>query len=150
MNWSTAARPRAYRAGRHAFSSFADPAVLERDEAAVLVHPVDDSYRWCTATSDAQGIVEQLHDKQAGLPGPVDGADRRLLLSSPERIAAGLSQAMAAAEAGVTAEMADILNNVPRERPIRAVRAGDWLDWAIRTARPVRIERCYRPALSTN
>ena len=34
---------------------FADPLLLVRDEPAVLVHPVDDSYRWCVAETNSAG-----------------------------------------------------------------------------------------------
>ena len=43
-----------------------------RDEPVVMVHPVDDSYRWCVAETNAQGMVTSLHDKQPGLPAPVE------------------------------------------------------------------------------
>ena len=50
---------------------FADPTLLVRDEPAVLVQNVQDSYRWCTAETDSQGWVTALHDKELDLPGPL-------------------------------------------------------------------------------
>ncbi len=50
---------------------FADPEILLADDPTVLVQPVQDSYRWCTAEMDDQGQVTALHDKEHDLPGTV-------------------------------------------------------------------------------
>ncbi|MBI3837571.1 MAG: hypothetical protein HY288_06525 [Planctomycetia bacterium] len=83
---------------------FTDPDILLRDEPAVLVQPVQDSYRWCTAQTDAEGIVTALHDKEPDLAGPLQALIG--VYYFPD-----LSQLRAAARAAV-----------------RAVPAGDWLD----------------------
>ncbi|HTU24672.1 MAG TPA: phosphotransferase [Pirellulales bacterium] len=108
---------------------FADPLLLARDEPAVIVHPVDDSYRWCTAETDAQGVVTALHDKQPGLPAPVDALIGVYYFPDLPALRTAARDAVATAEtAGRRTEMAGILNNVARETPLRAVRAADWLD----------------------
>jgi dTDP-glucose pyrophosphorylase len=108
---------------------FADPALLTRDEPAVLVHPVDDSYRWCVAEADARGMITKLHDKEPSLPAPVDALIGVYYFPDLAALRSAAVEAVAAAEAaGRRTEMAGILNNVGRESPLRAERAGDWLD----------------------
>ncbi|HEX4143234.1 MAG TPA: phosphotransferase [Pirellulales bacterium] len=108
---------------------FADPQLLVRDEPVVMVHPVDDSYRWCVAETDSQGLVTCLHDKQPGLPAPVDALIGVYYFPDLDALRTGARQAVATAEtAGRRTEMAGILDNVARHSPLRAVRAGDWLD----------------------
>ncbi len=108
---------------------FADPALLIRDEPAVLVHPVDDSYRWCVAEADARGLVTKLHDKQPGLPAPVDALIGVYYFPDLAGLRGAAGEAVATAEAaGRRTEMAGILNNVSHESPLRAEHAGDWLD----------------------
>ncbi len=108
---------------------FADPSLLTRDEPAVLVHPVDDSYRWCVAEADPQGRVTRLHDKEAGLPAPVDALIGVYYFPDLSALRSAAVEAVTTAEAaGKRTEMAGILNKVARQTPLRAVRAGDWLD----------------------
>ena len=108
---------------------FADPEVLLRDEAAVLVQTVEDSYRWCTAESDAQGIVTELHDKVAGLPGPLQALvgvyyfPQLCELRESARVSVDESR-----RAGRRTELAAILQHAGQARPIRAIQAGEWLD----------------------
>jgi dTDP-glucose pyrophosphorylase len=108
---------------------FADPLLLVGDEPVVMVHPVDDSYRWCVAETNPQGLVTKLHDKQPGLPAPVDALIGVYYFPDLEALRTGARQAVATAEVtGRRTEMAGILNNVSAKSPLRAVRAGDWLD----------------------
>jgi dTDP-glucose pyrophosphorylase len=108
---------------------FADPKILVRDEAAVLVDQVDDSYRWCTADTDAAGMITALHDKEAGLPGPLQALIGVYYFPSLEHLQSAAREAVSAHESrGERTEFADILKIVKRERPIRAVQADDWLD----------------------
>jgi dTDP-glucose pyrophosphorylase len=108
---------------------FADPTLLSRNEAMVLVQPVDDPYRWCTVEIDAGGTISALHDKEAGLGGPMPALigvyyfpDTRQLQEAARR-----ADERAALRAGRT-EMADILKDLASQRPLFAVAAGDWLD----------------------
>jgi dTDP-glucose pyrophosphorylase len=108
---------------------FADPKILVRDEAAVLVDQVDDSYRWCTADTDAAGMITALHDKETGLPGPLQALIGVYYFPSLEQLQSAAREAVSAHEPrGERTEFADILKIVKRERPIRALQAGDWLD----------------------
>lgn len=108
---------------------FADPGILARDEAAVLVDSVDDSYRWCTAGTDPQGMITALHDKEPELPSPLKALIGVYYFPSLPELQAAASAAVAAREPkGQRTEFADILKIVNRQRPIRAVQAGDWLD----------------------
>jgi dTDP-glucose pyrophosphorylase len=108
---------------------FADPQILIRDEAAVLVDQVDDSYRWCTADTDSNGLITELHDKEAGLPAPLQALIGVYYFPSLDQLQSAAREAVAAHESlGQRTEFADILEIIRRERPIRAVQAGDWLD----------------------
>jgi dTDP-glucose pyrophosphorylase len=108
---------------------FADPDVLLRDEPAVLVQTVEESYRWCTAETSPAGIVTALHDKEPGLPGPLQALIGVYYFPR-------LSELRTAARAAVAdtqpparrTELAQILAHVNENEPIRAVTAGDWLD----------------------
>ncbi len=108
---------------------FADPDILLRDEPVVLVQPVQDSYRWCTAQTNAEGIVTALHDKEPDLAGPLQALIGVYYFPdlSQLRVAAraAVDQAQRAAR---RTELAQILKNVNGTQKIRAVPAGDWLD----------------------
>ncbi|MGD9722094.1 MAG: phosphotransferase [Pirellulales bacterium] len=108
---------------------FADPQLLARDEAAVLVQNVDDSYRWCTVDVNAQGIVTALHDKQRDLPGPLQALIGVYYFPDLAELQAAARAAVAESEpvSGRT-ELAAILRKVNAQRPIRAIEAADWLD----------------------
>ena len=108
---------------------FADPSILLKDDATVLVESVEDSYRWCTADISTDGIVESLHDKE-----PDQQAEPQALIGVyyfPK-----LSELRQAVRTAVDrnerqsrrTELSDILRNVMAARPLRAVQAGDWLD----------------------
>lgn len=108
---------------------FADPALLTHDEAAVLVQPVEDSYRWCTVDTDAQGTITAWHDKEPDRTAPLDALIGVYYFPKLDELRAAAGQAVTESEAqGRRTELAQILKNVAQVRPIRAVAAGDWLD----------------------
>ncbi len=111
------------------YFQFADAAILSRDEAAVLIQPVDDPYRWCTVETDAEGAVAVFHDKEVGLPGPMEALIGVYYFPDTDELQVAARNADAAAETEKRrTEMADILKNVAKRRRIVAVAAGDWLD----------------------
>ncbi|MBK7864635.1 MAG: hypothetical protein IPJ65_39735 [Archangiaceae bacterium] len=123
--WST---PRAMVVLGDTHFQFADPAVLNDASPTVLVSEVEESYRWCIAES-ANGTVTALRDKEPNLKGPLDALigvytfpDAKLLR---EASAAAVSDAQATG--GVT-QMKAILDRVGAKTPLKAVKAGDWLD----------------------
>ncbi len=126
------------------YFQFADPAVLGGGEAAVLVQPVDDPYRWCTVEVDSAGTVTGWHDKEPGLTGPLPALIGVYYFPRLDelRAAAKAADDRAAAENRRT-ELAGILQNVGAERRIRAVPAGDWLD----CGNPDRRESSHRTLL---
>jgi dTDP-glucose pyrophosphorylase len=108
---------------------FRDPGLLATSEPAVLVHPVEDSYRWCVAQTDAEGQVTALHDKVAGLPGPAQALVGVYYFPDLEALREAARRAVAdAGAAGGRAEMSGILRHLMARGPLRAVPAGDWLD----------------------
>jgi dTDP-glucose pyrophosphorylase len=108
---------------------FADPSILANDEAAVLVDKVEDSYRWCTVETNAQGLVTHLHDKEPDLPGPLDALIGVYFFPSLAELRTAARTAVAQSErVARRTELAAILKNINSHRPIRAIQAGDWLD----------------------
>jgi dTDP-glucose pyrophosphorylase len=108
---------------------FADPAVIARDEAAVLVDFVNESYRWCTVESNPQGQILAFRDKEPDLPAPLAALIGVYYFPQLEQLQAAAQHAVADHERrGERTELADILRLVNRERAIYAVRTGDWLD----------------------
>jgi dTDP-glucose pyrophosphorylase len=108
---------------------FADPAVLLRDEPAVLVQTVHDSYRWCTAETDAEGVVTALHDKEPDLAGPLQALIGVYYFPQLSDLRDAARSAVAQSEAAARrTELGQILKNFNGTRHIRAVSAGDWLD----------------------
>ncbi|MEX0679275.1 MAG: phosphotransferase [Pirellulales bacterium] len=108
---------------------FAEPEILLRDEAAVLVENVEDSYRWCIAESSPQGLVTQLRDKQPDLPEPLQALIGVYFFPKLSELRIAARNAVAESERlARRTELAAILQNVKAAGPIRAVRAGDWLD----------------------
>jgi dTDP-glucose pyrophosphorylase len=108
---------------------FADPAILARDEAAVLVQNVDDSYRWCVAETSPEGLITALHDKEPDLAGPLQALIGVYYFPALEELRTAAGAAVSESERrGRRTELAAILRNVGAARPIRAVAAGDWLD----------------------
>jgi dTDP-glucose pyrophosphorylase len=126
------------------YFQFADPALLRRGEAAVLVQSVDDPYRWCTVETNSQGVVAAWHDKEPGLPGPMAaliGVYYFPALAQLQTCACAADR-QAGAENRRT-EMADILKRVGAATPVHAVVAGDWLD----CGNPDRRESSHRTLL---
>ena len=110
---------------------FADPDLLSRGGAQpfVLTHPVEDSYRWCVAESGADGTIRRLRDKEPGLARPLDALIGVYHFPDVSALQRAARDTVAAAEAaGRRAELAGILERVHVTTPIRAVRAGAWLD----------------------
>jgi dTDP-glucose pyrophosphorylase len=109
------------------FFRFADPAVLQSPEPAVLVHEVEESFRWCIAEVDAAGRVAALRDKEPNLPGTLSALIGVYYFPSVERLR-GAARAAVAASAGRKTEMSAILRNVASETPLRALTAAAWQD----------------------
>ncbi len=108
---------------------FSDPTVLLRDEPAVLVQSVEDSYRWCAAETDAEGLITTLHDKEPNLPGPLNALIGVYFFPNLAALRTAARAAVAQAErVARNTELASILRNVHAGQRIRAVPAGDWLD----------------------
>lgn len=103
---------------------FADAAILERDQPCVLVHPVDESYRWCIADVATDGTVRAFHDKVADLEGPLSALIGVYYFPDAARTRDVASQLVG--QSGGRVEMAQILEALPGN--VMAVEAGDWLD----------------------
>jgi len=108
---------------------FADASVLKTNDPFVLVENVEDSYRWCVAETDERGFVTALRDKEPELPGALQALIGVYYFPRLEELRAAAREAVeSSAKSGRRTELAHILTNVSREAPIRAVKAGDWLD----------------------
>ncbi|MBL8956611.1 MAG: hypothetical protein JNK82_37900 [Myxococcaceae bacterium] len=108
---------------------FADPALLSSDSPTVLVSPVEESYRWCVAETDASRTVKALRDKEADLAGPLEALIGVYGFPDAKLLARSADAAVAEAEtAGRPTEMKAILDRVAQASPLKAERAGDWLD----------------------
>jgi dTDP-glucose pyrophosphorylase len=108
---------------------FGDVATLGDAAPFVLTHPVADSYRWCIAESGADGTITKLRDKEAGLRGALDALIGVYGFPDAAALTRAARATVSAAEAaGKRAELAGILERVHAETPIRARRAGMWLD----------------------
>jgi len=108
------------------FFRFLDPLTLQTDEPTVLVHPVDDSFRWCIVDVDSQSRVTALHDKEANLPIPQQALIGVYLLPDAEQLRCAARTAVTAATGKV--ELSAVLRNVSLQQPLRAVPAGAWQD----------------------
>lgn len=110
----------------------ADPAVLDGDDAFVLIERVEDSYRWCIARIDECDRVVELKDKVPDLPGPLEaliGVYRFPELEELRQVArTAMDEAPQEGGTGPRLEMAEILRRLAARRPIHALRAGKWLD----------------------
>jgi NDP-sugar pyrophosphorylase family protein len=108
---------------------FDDPHVLDGDTPIVLTHAVDDSYRWCIAETRPDGTIRRLRDKEPGLEGELDALIGVYYFPDVAMLKAAAHDNVATAEAASKrAEVAGILERVHATTPIRAVRAGSWLD----------------------
>ncbi len=105
---------------------FADPSVLGAATPTVLVGPVEESFRWCVAEADATGAVTALRDKEPELKGPLNALIGVYCFPDAALLKKGAAAAVAEAEVkGKPTEMKAILE---RLGPLKAERAGDWLD----------------------
>ena len=108
---------------------FAQTDLLGGDVPFVLTRPVEDSYRWCIAESNERGEITALHDKEPGLTGPLDALIGVYYFPDLAALRDAARKAVSkATAAGRRTEFADILRNLDGTRPLKAVRAGDWLD----------------------
>ena len=109
---------------------FAEPAVLvQAEQPFVLTHPVEDSYRWCVVEAGPDGTICKLRDKQPGLAPPLDALIGVYYFSDVSALRRAARDAVASADAaGKRVELAAILERVHGETPIRALRAGSWVD----------------------
>lgn len=105
---------------------FADPSVLESDVPVVLVDEVEESYRWCIAEIGDDGLVKGLRDKEPDLSGPLLALIGVYFF--PDVAALHRAGALALAEVDGPVQMSDLLERIAPDTPIRAVRAGTWLD----------------------
>ncbi|HTM52904.1 MAG TPA: hypothetical protein VL175_02710 [Pirellulales bacterium] len=108
---------------------FADASVLKTSDPFVLVENVEDSYRWCVSETDERGFVTALRDKEPELPGPLQALIGVYYFPRLDGLRTAAREAVeSSGKSGRRTELAHILANVSREAPIRAVKAGDWLD----------------------
>jgi dTDP-glucose pyrophosphorylase len=104
---------------------FADGSPLG-DVPCVLVDEVEESYRWCIAEVGDDGFVKGLRDKEPDLTGPLLALIGVYYFPDAGVLRRAAQRALADVEGAV--QMSDILERVGVETPIRAVRAGTWLD----------------------
>ncbi len=108
---------------------FADPAVLGSASPTVLVSPVEESYRWCVVETDKTGLVSALKDKEPELKGPLNALIGVYCFPDASVLKASADAAVVEAESMARpTEMKAILDRVAQVTPLRAERAGDWLD----------------------
>jgi dTDP-glucose pyrophosphorylase len=108
---------------------FADSSVLKSTDPFVLVENVEDSYRWCVAETDARGLVTALRDKEPDLPGPLQALIGVYYFPQVAELRNAAREAVESSKkTGRRTELAHILTNISRGTPIRAIKAGDWLD----------------------
>lgn len=108
---------------------FTDPSLLAAGEPFVLVHPVEESYRWCLAESDANGRLTALRDKEPGLEGELEALIGVYYFPDLGQLRRLARAAVAAADAeGRRAQMADVLRALAAETAVRVAPAAEWLD----------------------
>ena len=108
---------------------FLDVVKVWTAEPAVLVHPVEDSYRWCIAETDASGYIYQLHDKVPDLTGQHDALIGVYYFPSTTQLRQASHNAInLAREQHRRTELADILSEVSKHAKIRTFPTEDWLD----------------------
>ncbi|MBA3538036.1 MAG: hypothetical protein H0T79_00260 [Deltaproteobacteria bacterium] len=108
---------------------FSDPEIVVGHQPFVLTHAVEDSYRWCIVRSDPDGTIVELRDKEPNLGAPLDALIGVYGFPDVDALQRAAHATVDAAEStGKRAELAGILERVHRATPIRAVRAGMWLD----------------------
>ena len=109
------------------YFQFCDQNVIDDSGPFVLVHPVESSYRWCIAETDENGFVQELRDKEPGLPTPLNALIGVYYFPDVE-VAQRAARAAVASSGEQRTELSAILDRVRSESPIRAIAAGDWLD----------------------
>ncbi|MDY7092263.1 MAG: hypothetical protein SX243_04740 [Acidobacteriota bacterium] len=108
---------------------FEDPKLLASDDPWVLVHAVEESYRWCLAETDPGGMLTRLRDKEPGLEGNLQALIGVYYFPDLDRLRRLARQAVEAADqAGRRAQMADVLAALQAEAPVRVAPAAEWLD----------------------
>jgi dTDP-glucose pyrophosphorylase len=111
------------------YFQFEDPSILLSDSPLVLVSPVAESFRWCTAESNAEREVVALQNKVEGLPTPLEALigvyyfpDVGLLNESTHAASDGPRKQHD------QLEMVEVLDQVRAREPLHTVVAGDWFD----------------------
>lgn len=109
---------------------FAEPnALFAAARPLVLTNPVEESYRWCIAQSDASQTLVQLHDKVANVPGPLAALIGVYYFPDAAQLREAATQTVAeATQLQSRAELAGILQRVHAHSPIRVAEAQAWLD----------------------
>ncbi len=111
------------------YFQLADPAVLASVEPFVLVHPVEESYRWCVVDTDGSGHVSRFRDKEPGIDGELEALIGVYFFPDVAVARAAARATVAAADrSGGRAELAGLLQRIGETTPIRAVPAASWLD----------------------
>lgn len=111
------------------YFQFADPSVLNDPEPLVLTGPVEESYRWCVAERDDRGYVTELRDKERGLAGPLQALIGVYYFPNAALARRVAREAVAPERAGgARIELVSVLNRLRGRAPLRARRAGEWLD----------------------
>ena len=108
---------------------FSQPADMAFEENLVLVHPVEDSYRWCVVGTDEVGNLVELFDKEPGMRGShpaLIGVYYFADTSQLQKAAKDACDSAAAKQRRV--EMGDVLEQVRRVSSIRVIPTEEWLD----------------------
>jgi len=108
------------------FFRFSEPTPLNSDEPTLLVHPVDEPFRWCTVDVDARGYVTALHDKEPTLVGPQPGLIGVYYFPDAEKLRSA-SRRVVESTKGKT-ELAAILGDMSRVDGLRTAPAAAWQD----------------------
>jgi len=103
---------------------FAGREWLETRQPLVLVQSVTDSYRWCVAEVDPDGVLTALHDKDAKLRG----VQNALIGVYYFPDVAVLHRATSAPAGVAGTSLATVLQRAAAETPVRVARAAEWLD----------------------
>jgi dTDP-glucose pyrophosphorylase len=108
------------------FFEFADPSLLQLDTPAVLVDAVEESYRWCVVSETSTGEVAAFHDKVPGLSPPLRALIGVYWFPDVDVLRDACEATIA--EDGPGESLVPVLERIRAELPIRADRAGKWLD----------------------
>ena len=114
--------------------TFVDPGLLWKNEPAVLVGAVEESYRWCLAETDVGGALSRLRDKVPDLSGPLSALIGVYYFPDAAAALKAAREVVASAASGGAeprhrrVEIKAILERVHEQTPIRVHNAGEWLD----------------------